>query len=93
MPSYTFQCPEPGCAYSYTFYQRLSRHQNPSLDWCPRHGHKFFAQVYGQHNVDDWGQGKFFEHLSPLGETFYSRRAFKQYLRMHGIREKNSYVD
>lgn len=43
--------------------------------------------------VDDWGQGKYFEHLSPLGETFYSRKSFKRYLREHGLRETNSYVD
>lgn len=43
--------------------------------------------------VDDWGQGKYFEHLSPRGETFYSRKSFKKYLRDHGLREMSSYVD
>jgi putative FmdB family regulatory protein len=91
MPAYTFQCPK--CDQAYDVFFRLKDHKPSILDWCPRHGHQNFSQVFGRHNVDDWGNGKFFEHLSARGETFYSRRAFKQYLRLHGLREKNSYVD
>ena len=37
--------------------------------------------------IDDWGQGKFFEHLGPKGKTFYDKKSYKEHLKQNGLVE------
>lgn len=59
---------------------------------CPVCGDSCFEMVLSGRAIDDWGQGKYFEHLSSKGETFYSKRQFKDYLKRKGLKEKNAYT-
>jgi len=93
MPFYDYRCEKCGTVIG-DVYLTLDEREDKMLRWCPHcKGPTDQEQVWTGSSVDDWGQGKYFEHLGPQGETFYSRKSFKEHLRRHGLREKNSYVD
>lgn len=37
--------------------------------------------------IDDWGQGRYFEHLSARGMTFYDKKSYREHLRKNGLVE------
>lgn len=91
MPRYCYRCPVPDCPQVYDdVFFRLAEWTEHPFDWCPRHGHKHFVQVVTVPAVQDWGnggQGRYFEHLSKRGETFYDRASYRRYLKNHGLTE------
>lgn len=87
---YDYQCPK--CDHRYNdVYFRLKDHRDKVLDWCPKHGHETFVQVIDKAPAsEDWGNGgsgRYFEHLSHKGETFYDKASYKRYLREKGFVE------
>jgi len=93
MPLYKYSCPVDGCLCEYDdVYFPLDRYQERIFDWCPRHGHGMFIQNLSKAPaVHDWGMGRYYEHVSATGETFYSKKSFKDYCKKHGLAESASY--
>jgi len=93
MPLYRYKCPVANCDREYDdLYFSLDDHTDKIFDWCPVHGHKVFVQSLSTAAaVHDWGMGRYYEHVSATGETFYSKKSFKDYCKEHGLAENASY--
>jgi putative FmdB family regulatory protein len=92
MPLYDYGCPHCGFVFE-DVWLRLSEWAETVELTCPGCGPVEARFLFRGSNVDDWGPGRFYPHVSPEGKTFHSRRQFKRYLRDHGLRETDSYVD
>ena len=90
MPLYDYRCKTCDHYIEDVFFKMDEASFNMELD-CPTCGKTVHEMSLAGRAADDWGQGKFFEHLSPSGETFYSRNQFRDYLKRHGLRERDSY--
>jgi len=92
MPLNDYQCPYKECKTRYLdIYSTLTNFLDKIFDWCPLHGHQDFEISLSGRVVHDWSQGRYYEHVSPTGETFYSKKEFKDYCKQNGISEVGSY--
>jgi len=93
MPLYKYACPVADCDRHYDdLYFSLSDWHEKGWDFCPVHGHGWFELSLSiAPAVHDWGMGRYFEHVSATGETFYSKKEFKEYCKKHQISEHCSY--
>ncbi len=91
MPTYDFKCPE--CDFSKETFQLLAERTETIPEECPNHGIQEFTRLFSISGAHDWGQGRFFEHASAKGETFYSKKAWRNYKREHGLRERQSFTE
>lgn len=86
MPLYDFQCRE--CGEIREFMVPLAAFAEERISPCPNCGTTTLHElVVRPPAVDDWGQGRWFEHLGPKGMTFYDRRSYKEHLRSKGLVE------
>jgi len=92
VPLNDYQCPQEECLTRYLdFYSPLRTFLDRIFDWCPLHGHQMFEICLTGRVVHDWGMGRYYEHVSPEGKTFYSKKEFKDYCKEHGLSEHCSY--
>ena len=91
MPTYDIRCPL--CDFTSEAFVLLSEHTGKFPSECPKHGKQEFEQLFTVGAAHDWGQGRFFEHASAKGETFYSKKAWRNYKREHGLRERMSFTE
>ncbi len=93
MPLYCYQCPITDCDHEYDdLYFPLRKFSETIWDWCPHHGHQYFEMCLSSAAaVHDWGMGRYYEHVSDTGKTFYSKKEFKDYLKKHGLSEVCTY--
>lgn len=89
MPSYQFKCPE--CDHEKEVILRLTDHTESLPLQCPKHGERTFEQTFRIGAAHDWGQGRFYRDASANGETFYSKKAMKDFMKAKGLRETLSY--
>lgn len=92
MPLYDFECTR--CEHKFEDVPLGIREftEEMVLD-CPNCGRERARFVFAGSQVDDWGQGRYYEHVCPGGKTFYSRAEKVRYFRQHGLRERDSFVD
>jgi len=93
MPLYRYVCPVSGCDRDYDdLYFPLGDFMEKIWDFCPVHGHGWFELSLSiAPAVHDWSNGRYFEHVSATGETFYSKKEFKEYCKQNHLSEVSSY--
>lgn len=85
MPMYDYCC--PCCDFEIRDQLRTVRESESMEAECPRHGRQNFVLIVRAPMVEEWAAGRYFENLSPRGETFYDRRSYRDYLKRHGLAE------
>ena len=92
MPLYRYKCFTPDCDREYDdLYFPLRDFSEKIWDFCPVHGSGWFEICLSGRVVHDWSNGRYYEHVSASGETFYSKKEFKDYLKENGMSEVGSY--
>lgn len=84
MPLYNYKC--SSCGHKENDFFLIAA----KADWtvtCPLCGVLAFEMQLSAPAIEDWGQGRHFEMLSPKGETFYDRKSYRDYLKSKGLRE------
>jgi putative FmdB family regulatory protein len=86
MPTYSYECTV--CGQIQEQYRKLSEFTEEQdlvchscLDETP---HRLVVLPPAVH---DWGQGRFFEHLGPVGRTFYDKKSYERHLKANGLVE------
>ena len=86
MPTYSFECTV--CGEIQERYRKLSDYsEDPDLVCQDCHTETPHRLVVLPPAVHDWGQGRFFEHLSPTGMTFYDKASYNRHLKKNGLVE------
>ncbi len=93
MPLYRYRCPVEECDREYDdLFFPLKSFVERIFDFCPVHGHQWFTLYLKKAAaVHDWGMGRYYEHVSHEGKTFYSKKEFKDFCKKEGISEHSSY--
>lgn len=86
MPRYDYECYHCGSVQEETY--PLAEFQERRLLDCPdckrATPHNLVVRAVA---VEDWGQGRWFEHLGPKGMTFYDKASYKRHLKANGLVE------
>jgi len=91
MPLYDFQCSDCGHIREdeYRKSALVKSHERMECPTCEKV--RRFEMLFPAPATHDWGQGRYFEHVSATGETFYDKASFKRYMKKNGLKEHMAY--
>lgn len=89
MPLYDFTCSRCGSEIvdRYLALKDFTETMTEFCDCCKKET-DFILRIVPP-ATHDWGQGRFFEHLSAKGETFFDKRSYHNYMKENGLSEVN----
>ena len=87
MPLYDYQCKACKAIHRDVFYSLADFSEDKRLYCDTCRADTTHELVVRPPAIEDWGYGRYFENLSPLGETFYDKRSYKEYLKKEGLVE------
>jgi putative FmdB family regulatory protein len=88
MPLYVYQC--RACHWQTELLMRVADRKDTLKHTCKVCGCGQADQIIVPPNFESWSDGRYFEHLSPKGETFHDKSHYRAYLKQHGLSERGA---